>query len=1392
MTLRKIKFILTSFLAAMSFWSFGQSDILMAEGNNNVVITCAGEGMTAAMIYDNGGSGANYTYAPGTVSVLGLCPDVSGAQLMINLTSWDICQASPPFSPVGDAFFIFDGTADSLNSIIGSGSVAASAFLASNPTSILFSSLNSPSILAPALIGASPTNASGCLTLGFISSGLCQGGGAGFVGEVSCVGGILPTCNISLTNVQSNPCVPATNTFSVQIDYSATQTLGNDSAFVSLDGMVIDTAVLATGDAFFDVNNIPADGGIHFISVSYFINSGCNSEIQVDAPVGCQCTAAAGTLTNPTTSEILCSGETIQFSLNNDGVAPLDVFDPIIQYQPGVAWALYSALPTTSMGDITADPAFVSVITGTAQPNGAGGNITFTNDAATVAALIASLQLPAGFNAPITFYIAPVTMYDYLNGVVAVQTVDGYCGAAGQAIQMTMVPPINVNALPTSCAFSNAPFIVSEGTNAANPINFTLSNLSPATATFANASVSNGGVAQINNLIDGDNYSFTITDPNGCAAQASGGPFVGTQTPVINPVPSQCESSSATPLFATPAGGTWSGPGVVGSTFDPGVAGSGTWNIIYTVGGTCGGNASIQISVLQDQLCITGVEQAIGTPSIVACGGFLVDNGMTASDYSANLNDTSVICPDPTLNVDQITNLFFNVFDLGLGDQFFIYNGNSTNAPLIGQYSGIDLSGQNIYSTDASGCLTVVFESNSDASVGNISAEISCGIPCMNPVVHVTLDQPDFQPALICPGETVTFNASTTEFFNGGVYVSHEWQWDDGTTDTSSTTWPIVSHTFTDAGGYLVQLLVTDSNGCTNSVLPDILIFSATTPTIQVASSEADNQICTGIPLDLNASFQTHTWTDVPTANLGGALYIPDDQSQCFSDTLTFSGFDAGATIQSPNDILSLFINFEHSFMNDISISYTCPDGSMIVVHQNGGGGEFLGEPIDVEDPNQPGVGYDYYWSPTATNGTWAANAASNAGGTLAAGTYQSVQPFDNLVGCPLNGEWIIEVCDGWAVDDGFIFDWAVTFAPYMYPDNLTFTPTIGMACDSSYWTAPGGTLVSDVNNLCDSVSVINNTTGNFTYTYHLMDNHGCEYSQDLTINIYAAPVVDAGPVATYCGTPLIIPTPGVHNPLQNAAPGIAYLYDWSSAADTVLSSTSVQGPTITNLQESSYFTVSVTSVSDAACTAVDSVLVNVAPELPPHATYLDSVFCQNDEFTLQLPDIFVNNGYTFEWYFNPVPDSELYVQTPIINPSPTPWDYTIPSVFPTVYHVQVTDAACNFQDYYDFIVGADPCDVLIPNIFTPNGAINAGDITFENNTFYIEGLFYPGTYTERFPGSTLKIYNRWGTLVYESDSYRNDWTGADQSEGTYYYVFMQNFESQEPKFFEGYITLVR
>jgi gliding motility-associated-like protein len=75
---------------------------------------------------------------------------------------------------------------------------------------------------------------------------------------------------------------------------------------------------------------------------------------------------------------------------------------------------------------------------------------------------------------------------------------------------------------------------------------------------------------------------------------------------------------------------------------------------------------------------------------------------------------------------------------------------------------------------------------------------------------------------------------------------------------------------------------------------------------------------------------------------------------------------------------------------------------------------------------------------------------------------------------------------------------------------------------------------------------------------------------------------------------------------------------------------------------------------------------------------------------------------------------------------------------------------------------------VIIPEIITPNG-------DGVNDTFEILGL-------DQFNNPTIKIYNRWGNLVYEAAPYHNDWTGLSEGRltidkkkylpaATYFYV---------------------
>jgi len=84
------------------------------------------------------------------------------------------------------------------------------------------------------------------------------------------------------------------------------------------------------------------------------------------------------------------------------------------------------------------------------------------------------------------------------------------------------------------------------------------------------------------------------------------------------------------------------------------------------------------------------------------------------------------------------------------------------------------------------------------------------------------------------------------------------------------------------------------------------------------------------------------------------------------------------------------------------------------------------------------------------------------------------------------------------------------------------------------------------------------------------------------------------------------------------------------------------------------------------------------------------------------------------------------------------------------------------------------PAELVIPNIFTPNG-------DGLNDTLHFQ-------YLESFPENELTVYNRWGAIVLSRKGYRNDWNGGDLSEGTYYFILTR---ADWPTH-SGYVQLVR
>lgn len=127
---------------------------------------------------------------------------------------------------------------------------------------------------------------------------------------------------------------------------------------------------------------------------------------------------------------------------------------------------------------------------------------------------------------------------------------------------------------------------------------------------------------------------------------------------------------------------------------------------------------------------------------------------------------------------------------------------------------------------------------------------------------------------------------------------------------------------------------------------------------------------------------------------------------------------------------------------------------------------------------------------------------------------------------------------------------------------------------------------------------------------------------------------------------------------------------------------------------------------------------------------------------------------------FSPSDTSLNAVYTPSIQ------DYDLDSVVLTL----TTVGGCLIVSDYLVI---DFAAFSIPNVITPYPASPG-----MNDFFEIKNL--P-------PGSKLKIWDRWGLLVYVSDDYRNDWDAAELKADTFYYILTTN-----KKEYHGFIKVIR
>ncbi len=171
----------------------------------------------------------------------------------------------------------------------------------------------------------------------------------------------------------------------------------------------------------------------------------------------------------------------------------------------------------------------------------------------------------------------------------------------------------------------------------------------------------------------------------------------------------------------------------------------------------------------------------------------------------------------------------------------------------------------------------------------------------------------------------------------------------------------------------------------------------------------------------------------------------------------------------------------------------------------------------------------------------------------------------------------------------------------------------------------------------------------------------------------------------------------------------------------------------------------------------VDSMKITIIAKPKPNIISKNEI-CNHESLLLNAGMSGVD--YNYKWSVSDLNKSEVYVNN--LKPGDILIELEVSSCADTV------DAKT--------LVHINDCQLMIPNVFTPNG-------DGINDYFFIKGL-------SNYPGSSLTILDRNGNVVFQSLDYKNNWKAENLSDGTYFYSLIINDKSKIEK--GGIINIIR
>lgn len=354
-----------------------------------------------------------------------------------------------------------------------------------------------------------------------------------------------------------------------------------------------------------------------------------------------------------------------------------------------------------------------------------------------------------------------------------------------------------------------------------------------------------------------------------------------------------------------------------------------------------------------------------------------------------------------------------------------------------------------------------------------------------------------------------------------------------------------------------------------------------------------------------------------------------------------------------------------------------------------------------------------------------------------------SAQTTDTATGLT-SGTYIVTVTDGLGCQDTA----SVTIVANPLPTVIANATSLSVCLGSSLTLTGSGALSYTWNNgVTDGVAF--SPTTNTSYVVTGTDNNGCQNTDTVAITINSLPTVAANASSTtICfGTTVTLTGSGTLN------------YTWDNGV--------VDGVAFSPINTNTYI---VTGTDTNGCQDTASITITIIP-----STVLANFIVDSLQGFSPLTVNFTNNSsgaVSYLWIFGNGDSST------VVNPATT---YTNPGTYTTIL-IATSSTGCTDTAFVIINVFEEPSDILVPNIFTPNG-------DGQNDVFTVKGVSL-----KKIEG---EIFNRWGQKLYSWTNLKGGWDGRTLAgeqvpDGTYFYIINAEGKDGKKYFRKGTVSLLK